>query len=546
MIVRIEDWENVLVNGLDDPLATWDSLRDTSRFALPKPTEPKSEPVPPQPTIEQFSPPPPRTPTKAVRDSSKAGRILGWIMLAILCPMILDRTTDPNSSLPVFALMLFGMIGLVFLGCGYPRQAAFTMRKIFPFLGAQARRAQAAAQQAIQQKYEQKVNEWRAQVSAIEKRSEEKRIEYRKALEEWERESKAFVERQYEENAELKTLKQQYEAGPSTPASKPVVEFLVSRNLEALSDEYTASFSPEAQLLVIDLDLPSKVLLPQYRTGKTKLVAFSEKWKRETYDKALYETALLVLSRIFRSDYKAQILSVVFNGWVRSVDPTTGLDTHGCIMSVQVGRDEFMCLDLRRVDPKACFKSLKGISSSVLIDLTPIRPILRLNKDDPRFIEAYGVVDAIDERTNLASMDWQDFENLIREIFGKEFSSHGGEVKITRASRDGGVDAVAFDPDPIRGGKIIIQAKRYTHTVGVSAVRDLYGTVQHEGAMKGILVTTANFGSDAYEFAKDKPITLISGSELLGLLERHGHSAKINLAEARAQARTADVGGEER
>jgi restriction system protein len=226
----------------------------------------------------------------------------------------------------------------------------------------------------------------------------------------------------------------------------------------------------------------------------------------------------------------------VFNGWVRSVDPTTGLDTHGCIMSVQVGRDEFMCLDLRRVDPKACFKSLKGISSSVLIDLTPIRPILRLNKDDPRFIEAYGVVDAIDERTNLASMDWQDFENLIRELFGKEFSSHGGEVKITRASRDGGVDAVAFDPDPIRGGKIIIQAKRYTHTVGVSAVRDLYGTVQHEGAMKGILVTTANFGSDAYEFAKDKPITLISGSELLGLLERHGHSAKINLAEARAQA----------
>jgi len=52
--------------------------------------------------------------------------------------------------------------------------------------------------------------------------------------------------------------------------------------------------------------------------------------------------------------------------------------------------------------------------------------------------------------------------------------------------------------------------------------------------MKGILVTTATFGSNAYEFARDKPITLISGAELLGLLERHGHRAKINLAEARA------------
>jgi restriction system protein len=193
-----------------------------------------------------------------------------------------------------------------------------------------------------------------------------------------------------------------------------------------------------------------------------------------------------------------------------------------------------MCLDLRRVDPKACFKSLKGVASSKLTDLTPVRPILKLNKDDARFVEAYAVAEAIDERTNLAAMDWQDFENLIREIFEKEFSRNGGEVKITRASRDGGVDAVAFDPDPIRGGKIVIQAKRYTNTVGVSAVRDLFGTVQHEGAMKGILVTTATFGSDAYEFAKDKPITLVSGAELLSILGRHGHNAKINLSEARA------------
>ena len=52
------------------------------------------------------------------------------------------------------------------------------------------------------------------------------------------------------------------------------------------------------------------------------------------------------------------------------------------------------------------------------------------------------------------------------------------------------MDAIAFDPDPIRGGKYVIQAKRYTRTVDVSAVRDLYGTVMHEGADRGILVTT--------------------------------------------------------
>ncbi|MBR5113654.1 MAG: restriction endonuclease [Clostridia bacterium] len=107
-------------------------------------------------------------------------------------------------------------------------------------------------------------------------------------------------------------------------------------------------------------------------------------------------------------------------------------------------------------------------------------------------------------------------------------------MKITQASRDGGVDAVAFDSDPIRGGKIVIQAKRYTNVVGVSAVRDLYGTLINEGAMKGILVTTSYYGNDAYEFAKGKPIQLIDGAGLLGLLQNHGKKARIDLQEAKA------------
>ena len=137
-------------------------------------------------------------------------------------------------------------------------------------------------------------------------------------------------------------------------------------------------------------------------------------------------------------------------------------------------------------------------------------------------------------------MDWEDFEHLIRELFEKEFTAAGGEVKVTRASRDGGVDAIVFDPDPLRGGKIVIQAKRYTNTVGVSAVRDLYGTVHNEGANKGILVSTADYGADAYEFARGKPLVLLNGGNLLHLLEKHGHKARINLKEAKLLAAEKD------
>ena len=46
---------------------------------------------------------------------------------------------------------------------------------------------------------------------------------------------------------------------------------------------------------------------------------------------------------------------------------------------------------------------------------------------------------------------------FVRELFDKMFNVNGGEVKVTQASHDGGVDAIAFDDDPIRGGKFVIQ-----------------------------------------------------------------------------------------
>jgi restriction system protein len=108
----------------------------------------------------------------------------------------------------------------------------------------------------------------------------------------------------------------------------------------------------------------------------------------------------------------------------------------------------------------------------------------------------------------------------------------GLETKLTRPSRDGGVDCVAWDLRPIVGGKVVIQAKRYKHTVGVSAVRDLYGTMMNEGASKGILVTTSGYGKSAYSFAENKPLELLTGGNLLYLLDQHaGIKAKIEFPE---------------
>src|SRR4029453_16995700 len=132
-----------------------------------------------------------------------------------------------------------------------------------------------------------------------------------------------------------------------------------------------------------------------------------------------------------------------------------------------------------------------------------------------------------------ATMSWEDFEHFIRELLERRYAARGVEVHVTQASRDGGVDAVILDPDPITGGKVVIQAKRYTNVVGVSAVRDLYGTVIHEGANSGFLITTSSYGPDAYEFAKGKPLKLLDGPNLLHMLQEIGTKARIDLREAK-------------
>lgn len=304
--------------------------------------------------------------------------------------------------------------------------------------------------------------------------------------------------------------------------------------------DYDLDWIEANQTLIVEYRLPTLDAVPRLKTarlvastGEIKETFVSEKHQAEIYDSACYQICLRTIHELYEADEPAHIKAIVFNGIVQFVDRSTGKEVTATILSLSAERGAFLEIDLARVDAKACFKSFKGVAAASLASMAAVPPVLQLNKADRRFVESREVNLDEDGGTNLASMPWEEFEQLIRQVFGQVFSARGGEVKVTQASRDGGVDAVAFDPDPIGGGKIVIQAKRYTRTVGVSAVRDLYGTVMNEGANKGILVTTADYGPDAYAFAAGKPLTLLSGANLLHLLGQHGVRARIDLVEAR-------------
>jgi restriction system protein len=304
--------------------------------------------------------------------------------------------------------------------------------------------------------------------------------------------------------------------------------------------DFDLQYIKETKILIIDFSLPTINILPKtkdfkYLKTKDEFVEkeYNSKEHNTIYNEFIYKIVFRVLYDVSNSDINLSIETISFNGWVNSINPKNGKFENKCILTLSAKKQSILDINIEHINPYDAFKGLKGISAVQLSEYTAIAPILNINKEDKRFVQSEAVLKNISNTTNIAAIGWEEFEHLIRELFEKEFEVNGGEVKVTQTSRDGGVDAVAFDPDPIRGGKIVIQSKRYTNVVGVSAVRDLYGTVMNEGATKGILVTTSYYGSDAYEFAKDKPITLIDGSGLLSLLQKHSFNARIDLNEAK-------------
>ncbi len=294
------------------------------------------------------------------------------------------------------------------------------------------------------------------------------------------------------------------------------------------------AYSKDSKELVVEFRLPTFDVVPtvsEYKYVKVR-DSIEEKPRKPQEIEMCYKSlisciAIRTMYEVLKSDDASSVLVMTFNGYVVSIDPSTGQTVSPIVISVTTTSDELEKINPRKVDPIRCIQSLSAAVSSSPQELIAVKPIREFNMVDKRFVKEEDIASRLDNRPNLMDLDPFEFENLVSNLFSKM----GLETKQTRSSRDGGVDAIAFDTRPILGGKIVIQAKHYKNTVGVSAVRDLYGTMINEGASKGILVSTSSYGPDAFKFAKDKPIELIDGRNLLHFLNQVGIKAKIIMPE---------------
>ncbi|MDD2464135.1 MAG: restriction endonuclease [Desulfobulbus sp.] len=122
----------------------------------------------------------------------------------------------------------------------------------------------------------------------------------------------------------------------------------------------------------------------------------------------------------------------------------------------------------------------------------------------------------LDKQKNIQSirdLSWKQFEELVGEAYRRQGYT---VLENEGAGPDGGVD-LWLRKD---GNQYLVQCKQWkTLKVGVKVVREMYGLVTAHNASGSIIITSGLFTQEAKAFARDKPLDLVEGQQLVAMID---------------------------
>ncbi|WP_235820498.1 restriction endonuclease [Halalkalibacter krulwichiae] len=154
---------------------------------------------------------------------------------------------------------------------------------------------------------------------------------------------------------------------------------------------------------------------------------------------------------------------------------------------------------------KTLIDSNPGAATAVLLILLA-SPFLYFAIKKSIIYRNYRNVDIakVDKMTGL------EFEEYLAPLF----EIHGYSAKVTQGSGDYGADLVVSK----KGVKTVVQAKRYSSNIGVSAVQEIAAAKPFYHARKAMVVTNQYFTKQAKSLARANGVTLVDRDSLMAMI----------------------------
>ena len=314
----------------NDNGAIWDSLKDTKEFGLPNP-------------------------------KSTLGERLGKIAIPV-APTFIDVTKKPEL-----------------VTVDNPSHTAWYQAEITEWHKSVSFNAK------LRKEYENECKEYEEEKQRVTERFNESIDALEK---DWEREKEVYNNNQKEFNDKIEKLKESY-FHKNTDAVIQYCEMVLNNSQypETFPKGFDLDYNSDKKILIVEYVLPAPDDLPmttevKYIKAKKELKEsfLSETQLSKIYDSAIYKITLRTLHELFQADKAEALELIAFNGWVNSINKATGKKVSNCIVSIQARKEEFKDIELSNVEPKTCFKYLKGIGSSKLSNITPVKPIAQICK----------------------------------------------------------------------------------------------------------------------------------------------------------------------
>jgi Holliday junction resolvasome RuvABC ATP-dependent DNA helicase subunit len=219
--------------------------------------------------------------------------------------------------------------------------------------------------------------------------------------------------------------------------------------------------------------------------------------------------------------------------------PAKLLDAFSLVLNLQPYSVEELCVLAIRIANGTGVSFQAGVAELIArccdgrprhLESTLLRLVRAINKtviteaDVLQALGAFGIAVRSDgspsRPNNLGNLSGQDFERLITTLLTRM----GFQAEMTKTTGDGGIDIIAMLDKPIYGGRYLFQCKRFApdNLIGAPTVRDFYGAVTADRAVKGVFITTSDFTLQAREFGERVGVELINLPQLRKLFFEYG------------------------